>query len=378
MEPKELWSRMVGHPMSGWRVAEDAALPPALAPGRLLWCGIGGSLLPADALIHALAGASLRHRWLPLASPEPNGLHLEPEDQLVFASKSGRTLELWTWIGRLRAQGGWGRWRQAPIAITQDDQNPLAQLARAEGWSLLPIPERVGGRYSAFTAIGTLPLRWAGLDPARFLAGAREVVEQVERGQGVWGTRVWDMVRAFHAGFLLGRDQWVLLPYAMRLETVGAWWVQLVAESLGKQAKDGSRRGLTPIRAIGPQDQHAQLQRWLDGPRNVGVVLVTTGHDHAAGPSDPPPQCPFPGLGRWGGADILRAQAEGTREALEGAGISVLHWHLEALDEASLGAFLMAWQLVVGLSGMALEVDPFDQPAVESGKRRTLLKLGIS
>lgn len=369
---------MVGHPMSGWRVAEDAALPPALAPGRLLWCGIGGSLLPADALIHALAGASLRHRWLPLASPEPNGLHLEPEDQLVFASKSGRTLELWTWIGRLRAQGGWGRWRQAPIAITQDDQNPLAQLARAEGWSLLPIPERVGGRYSAFTAIGTLPLRWAGLDPARFLAGAREVVEQVERGQGVWGTRVWDMVRAFHAGFLLGRDQWVLLPYAMRLETVGAWWVQLVAESLGKQAKDGSRRGLTPIRAIGPQDQHAQLQRWLDGPRNVGVVLVTTGHDHAAGPSDPPSQCPFPGLGRWGGADILRAQAEGTREALEGAGISVLHWHLEALDEASLGAFLMAWQLVVGLSGMALEVDPFDQPAVESGKRRTLLKLGIS
>ncbi|WP_306590882.1 hypothetical protein [Geothrix sp. 21YS21S-4] len=369
---------MVSHPMSGWRAVQDMDLPPSLGPGRLLWCGIGGSLLPADALIQALAGASLRHRWQPLASPEPNGLRLEPEDQLVFASKSGRTLELWTWIGRLRAQAAWGKGRHAPIAITQDDANPLAQLARAEGWRILPILEQVGGRYSAFTAIGTLPLHWAGLDASRFLAGAREVVAQTEAQRGPWGARVWEMVRAFRAGFLRGTDQWVLLPYATRLETVGAWWVQLVAESLGKQAQDGSRRGLTPIRAIGPQDQHAQLQRWLDGPRNVGVVLVTTGHDHTAEPSDPPSQCPFPGLGRWGGPDILRAQAEGTREALEGAGISVVHWHLDALDEGSLGAFLMAWQLVVGLSGAALEVDPFDQPAVESGKRRTLQKLGIS
>lgn len=378
MDSRELWQRMVGHPMSGWLTADKGTLFPALAPGRLAWCGIGGSLLPSDALIHALAGASLRHRWQPLASPECNDFRLAAEDQLVFASKSGRTLELWTWIGRLRAQPGWGRWRRPPVAITQDDQNPLARLARAEGWPLLPIPERVGGRYSAFTAIGALPLHWAGLDAERFLAGAREVVAQAEQQAGPWGQRVWEMVRAFHEGFLRGTDQWVLLPYATRLETVGAWWVQLVAESLGKQAPDGSRRGLTPIRAIGPQDQHAQLQRWLDGPRNVGVVLVTVGDDQAAEPSDPPEQCPFPGLERWGGGDILRAQAEGTREALEGAGISVMHWHLSALDEASLGAFLMAWQLVVGLCGMALEVDPFDQPAVESGKRRTLLKLGIS
>ncbi|WP_257307536.1 hypothetical protein [Geothrix campi] len=364
--------------MSGWRLAEDVALPPSLAPGRLLWCGIGGSLLPADALIQALAATSLRHRWQPLASPETNGLRLEAEDQLVFASKSGRTLELWTWIGRLRAQAGWGRWHQVPVVITQDDQNPLARLARAEGWTLLPIPEKVGGRYSAFTAIGALPLHWAGLEAPRFLSAAREVVAQTEQERGPWGVRVWDMVATLTTGYLRGTDQWVLMPYATHLETVGAWWVQLVAESLGKQAADGSRRGFTPIRAIGPQDQHAQLQRWLDGPRNVGMVMVTVGHNHAAEPSDPPSQCPFPGLGRWGGEDIVRAQAEGTREALEEAGIPVVHWHLDSLDEASLGAFLMAWQLAVGLCGVALEVDPFDQPAVESGKRRTLLKLGIS
>ncbi len=106
--------------------------------------------------------------------------------------------------------------------------------------------------------------------------------------------------------------------------------------------------------------------------------MVTIGSGEMAEPSDPPLQSPFRGLGRWGGAEVVRAQAEGTREALEDAGVPVVHWHLETLDEASLGAFLMAWQLVVGLCGVTLEVDPFDQPAVESGKRRTLQKLGIS
>lgn len=378
MESQEMWRRMTGHPMSGWRFAESGALPAGPASGRLLWCGIGGSLLPAEALVQALAGEPFRRRWRPLASPEPTDLRLAPDDQLVFASKSGRTLELWTWIGRLRAQGGWGRWDRAPIAITQDDANPLAQLARAEGWTILPIPESVGGRYSAFTAIGALPLHWAGLDAGRFLAGGREVVAQTEQGRGPWGTRVWEMVGVLSEGFLRGTDQWVLFPYAAQLETVGAWWVQLMAESLGKQAKDGSRRGFTPIRAVGPHDQHAQLQRWLEGPRNLGVVFVTADHGRVVEPSEPPPQSPFQGLARWGGADILHAQAEGTREALAAAGVPVAHWHLEALDEAALGAFLMAWQLVIGLCGVALEVDPFDQPGVESGKRLTMQKLGLS
>lgn len=378
MDSKEMWRRMIGHPMSGWLKVERPVLPDEWGSGRLLWCGIGGSMLPAEALVRALAGDPFQRRWLPLASPEPMGLQLEPEDQLVFASKSGRTLELWSWIGRLRAQPGWGRWRRPPIAITQDDQNPLAQLARAEGWTVLPIPVEVGGRYSVFTPIGTLPLHWAGRDAAAFTEAAREVVAQTEQGRGPWGERVWNMVATLREGYLRGTDQWVLMPYVARLETVGGWWVQLIAESLGKQAKDGHRRGFTPIRAVGPQDQHAQLQRWLEGPRDLGVVLLTVEDAAEAEPSDPPTQCPFPGLGRWGGAEVVRAQADGTQEALEHAGGPVVRWHLDSLDEATLGAFLMAWQLIVGLCGMALEVDPFDQPAVESGKRRTLQKLGIS
>lgn len=373
---EQLWTALTQHPLSGWMRPDRVPEVDMKGASRLLWCGIGGSWLPSEALVAALGGPDLR--WVPLVSPEPLPLDLRTDDQLVFASKSGRTLELWTWIGRLRKLPGWGEWRKAPIVITQDDGNPLAAWAHREGFQLLPFPLDVGGRFSAFTAIGTLPLRWMGCDVDAYLAGAREVLTQAERGEGEWGSRVWETVRAFHQGFLSGVDQWVLLPYALRMEACGAWWVQLVAESLGKLAQDGVRRGLMPVRAVGPQDQHAQLQRWLDGPRNVGVVLVTVTGVDTLDLSEPPPECPFPGLGHWNGAHILDAQAEGTREALESAGVPVLHWHMEALNERELGAFLMAWQLIVGLTGFALEIDPFDQPAVEAGKRRTLVRLGLA
>ncbi|HEU4952508.1 MAG TPA: hypothetical protein VFT46_11190 [Holophagaceae bacterium] len=374
---RPLWNALLAHPLSGWM--RPGALPEAEVDpaARLLWCGIGGSWLPSEALVSALGGAGAS-RWVPLVSPEPMALELRPSDQLVFASKSGRTLELWAWIGRLRGLPGWGRWERPPRVITQDDGNPLAAWARREGFPILPFPQDVGGRFSAFTAIGTLPLRWMGRDAGAFLEGAREALAQAERGEGLWGERVWTLVEAFRKGFLSGVDQWVLLPYALRLEACGAWWVQLVAESLGKQARDGVRRGLMPVRAVGPQDQHAQLQRWLDGPRNVGVVLVTVEDGDGPEPGELPAECPFPGLGRWSGGQILAAQAEGTREALEAAGVPVYHWRLPALDERSLGAFLMAWQLIVGLTGFALEIDPFDQPAVEAGKRRTLVRLGLA
>lgn len=374
---RRLWTALTEHPLSGWMRPDPASAVDLEGATRLLWCGIGGSWLPSEALVEALGGEAMG-RWVPLVSPEPTAVDLRPDDQIVFASKSGRTLELWTWIGRLRATPGWGAWRKAPLVITQDDGNPLAAWARREGFPIRPFPTTVGGRFSAFTAIGTLPLRWMGRDADAFLEGAREVLAQAERGDGEWGCRVWDMVRAFKQGFLSGVDQWVLLPYALRLEACGAWWVQLVAESLGKQAKDGVRRGLMPVRAVGPQDQHAQLQRWLEGPRNVGVVVVTVDAASSADANDQPMESPFSGLTRWSGAQILAAQAEGTREALEAAGVPVHHWRLPALDERNLGAFLMAWQLIVALTGFALEIDPFDQPAVEAGKRRTLVRLGLA
>jgi glucose-6-phosphate isomerase len=78
------------------------------------------------------------------------------------------------------------------------------------------------------------------------------------------------------------------------------------------------------------------------------------------------------------GAEILRAQAVGSADALEAAGVPVLHWSMPALNEHELGAFMMAWQAIVGILGMAMDLDPFDQPEVEDGKKRTFKRLGLA
>ncbi len=377
MNRAQLWSALRAHPLSGWMTPASQTLPDLAPHSRLLWCGIGGSVLPAQALVRALGPSATRSAFLPLQSPEPMSLHLESSDQVVLASKSGNTLELWTWVGRLRTLRNLDQLRRPPLVITQLDGNPLHRFAEREGYPVIPFPTDTGGRFSAFTAIGTLTLKWLGADPEAFLAGGREAVRQAQEGEGPWGHRVWEAVERLKEGYLQGVQTWAHLPYVQRLDRLGAWWVQLVAESLGKKAQDGTRRALDPIRGQGPMDQHAQLQRWLGGPRQVGVFMLTLAGGEAAEALDLPAECPYPGLAKWRGSEVLQAQAEGTLEALQSAGVPTLHWHLDHLDEATLGAHLMSWQLIVGLLGMALEIDPFDQPEVEAGKRRTLAKLGL-
>lgn len=380
MDLLHLWAELESSPMSGW--IRPALGPPPLPPidphSRLLWCGIGGSLGSSNTLVQALGTPEHRRNWMPLVGPEPEAGLLEPSDQLVLASKSGRTLELWTWISHLRAQPGWGRWKHPPLVLTQDDGNPLARTARTEGWPLLQIPGNVGGRYSAFTPIGTLPLAWMGRDIQDFLLGGRRVLQETKAGHGTWGSRVWMAVDQLVEGYSRNIRAWVLMPYCQRLQALGAWWVQLVAESLGKTSRDGNRVGLIPIPAIGPHDQHAQFQRWMGGPKNVGVFILTVGSSASEEFLVPPILCPYPGLGRWKPSQILEAEAEGTHHALMDAGVPAIWWQMEnALCEEELGSLLMAWQLIVALTGLALRVDPFDQPAVEAGKQWTETLLGM-
>ena len=380
MDHARLWTELESHPMSGWlRFMDPPPRFPLMDPeARLLWCGIGGSLGAADTLVQALGNSRQRQAWIPLVGPEQEPGLLRYTDQLVFASKSGRTLEMWTWISHLRSKPDWGRWKEPPLVLTQDDGNPLSRMARAEGWPLLQFPDNVGGRYSAFSPIGTLPLAWMGRDVPSYLQGARRVAQETQDGHGPWGSRVWMAVDQLLEMYHRKIRTWVLMPYCNRLKGLGAWWVQLVAESLGKTARDGGRVGLTPVQALGPQDQHSQLQRWIAGPKDVGVFLLTMGGPPEEEYLAPPRLCPFPGLSRWKPSQILEAEAEGTQHALTDAGLPVIWWQLESVpNELNLGSLFMAWQLIVALTGLSLGVDPFDQPAVEAGKRWTDSLLGI-
>jgi glucose-6-phosphate isomerase len=157
----------------------------------------------------------------------------------------------------------------------------------------------------------------------------------------------------------------VMLAYADRLERFTRWYVQLWAESLGKDGK-----GTTPLAALGPVDQHSQLQLFIAGPRDKLFTIVTTGVQ-GQGPRIDADLAKLAGEPDFAGktiGDLVAAQGRATADTLAKNGRPVRTIHIDRLNERSLGELLMHFMLETIIAARLMGVDPFDQPAVEEGK----------
>jgi glucose-6-phosphate isomerase len=160
----------------------------------------------------------------------------------------------------------------------------------------------------------------------------------------------------------------VILPYIERLSAFTAWYSQMLSESLGKNNK-----GITPIRAIGPLDQHSQLQLFLDGPQDK-LITVISQKQHSAKCVIKNPFSATQSFSYLEGktlADILHAEHQATIETLHENQRPLRHFAIQTLDEETLGALMMHIMLEVICLSQLMKIDPFNQPAVEQGKIRT-------
>jgi glucose-6-phosphate isomerase len=223
----------------------------------------------------------------------------------------------------------------------------------------------IGGRYSGLSNVGLLPAATLGLDIAALRAGAAMALAPVltKRPAAEVPAAVGAALNVAAAG--QDKNITVLMAYADRLERFSHWYVQLWAESLGKDGK-----GTTPLGALGPVDQHSQLQLFIAGPRDKLFTVITVG---AAGQG---PRIDAE-LARRAGepdfadktiGDLVAAQGRATAETLAKNGCPVRTMHAEKLDETSLGALMMHFFLETIIAAHLLGVDAFDQPAVEEGK----------
>jgi glucose-6-phosphate isomerase len=243
-------------------------------------------------------------------------------------------------------------------------RNGLRDLLTAHKVELLDHDPNVGGRFSVLTNVGLLPAAILGLDIAAIRAGAMRALAPVLAGSAP------DQVPAAVGAALAvalaeTKPISVLMAYTDRLERFTRWYVQLWAESLGKDGK-----GTTPVGALGPVDQHSQLQLFIAGPRDKLFTVITTG---AAGRG---PQMDKalsalagePGFAGKSIGDLIAAQGRATAETLAKNGCPVRTIAVDRLDEACLGELLMQFMLETIIAAHLLGVDPFDQPAVEEGK----------
>lgn len=297
---------------------------------------------------------------------------------LVVVSKSGATLD--TMSNFMVAHQAL---RQAGVetsvaAVTDPAEGAratlLKKLALEEGWPTFAVPDGVGGRFSVFSEVGLITAACIGYDIDAFLAGAR-AMDEACRTDDLWANpALLNATLKYLAAANHGLHIEVFMPYGDRLKAVAEWYVQLLAESLGKRTDRAGREvfyGRTPIVAVGTTDMHAQTQQHQDGARDKVVQFVQIG----AWESDPVIPDVFPAVGELAKIAGLRmSQALDTAmaanaAALAGDGRPSAVFRLPRLTPFHLGELLYLLALSVAYEGELADVDAFDQPGVEAYKR---------
>ncbi len=335
--------------------------------------GIGGSALGPEMLIKALGDKSgVDFVFINNIDPDELCRSLEKidikESLIYVVSKSGTTAEtvaaMSILIGKLEAAGiKEADFKNYFVFCTDPEKGDLRKLSRDWNVKTLSVPSNVGGRFSILTPVGFLPALFAGIRAKDILEGAENIQKHLsdpQVGRDFFELGFW--IKDLHDK---GINQTVVMPYSSLLKEFSAWFVQLWAESLGKDGK-----GLTPIPAYGATDQHSQMQLFMEGPKDKVLLLIEVEkfqQDYSL--KNNLPGTSFKTLAPFSLGQLMKAELEGTLAALQENQRHVVHMKIPSLQEEYLGQLILFSECLTVLLGTLLKVDPFNQPGVEAGKK---------
>lgn len=265
------------------------------------------------------------------------------------------------------------------VVTTDQNKGILREIADECGYKSFIVPDDVGGRFSVFSAVGLLPFALVGVDIAELLKGVRDMDKALQN------TDINQNIAAQNAliHYLLdkkGKNLSVMMPYSSRLRFVSDWYVQLWAESLGKEVDlDGNKVnvGPTPIKALGATDQHSQIQLYNEGPNDKVINFVRVGKFDTE--LQIPKTFQDKGIAYLGGKtvnDLMNAEADATRVAVTDYKKPNVTITLPQVNEYYLGQLLYMLEVQTAIAGALYNINTFDQPGVEQAKNYTYALMG--
>lgn len=346
--------------------------------------GIGGSYLGSKAVIDALSDSfaaikgSFEAPLIVFAGQNISEDYLfELRDLLdskdwacTVISKSGTTTEP-ALAFRLLKQDleekyGVEEARKRIIAITDEEKGALKKLAREEGYKTFVIPDDVGGRYSVLTPVGLLAIGMAGFDIRALVQGAKDMEIACDPKVPYEQNLACQYATARNALYQSGKKIEILVNYNPKLHFFAEWWKQLYGESEGKENK-----GIYPSSVDFSSDLHSMGQYIQEGERTLfeTVLSIEEVDNELLVPED---EADLDGLNFLAGkrVDEVNKMAElGTTLAHVDGGVPNIRITVPKLNEYYLGQLIYFFELACGISGKILDVNPFDQPGVESYKK---------
>lgn len=344
----------------------------------LIVIGIGGSNLGAKTIWQALGdnpeGVNLHF----LDNPDPEVLDHWIHSKKVWKktainviSKSGSTLETMSIFMLLRHKliktVGQNNHHKHIWVTTQPGEGILSDLAKKNNYQIMEYPNNVGGRFSVLSSVGLFPVACGGVDVRKIIRGAK-TVEQSHRRQGI--NHISARFAALHYLGMKKRKQkiHVLMPYAQKLQNLGLWYRQLWAESLGKDLK-----GPTPIAALGPVDQHSQLQLYQDGPNDKIVTFVQI-DNYRKSVTIPQGWAMVSGVDYMRGinfAKIMQVELKATAKSLAVNDRASGILKISEISPESLGALFHFYLLATAYMGELMNINTYNQPGVQDSKTLT-------
>ncbi|MDP2928167.1 MAG: hypothetical protein Q8N80_05160 [Candidatus Omnitrophota bacterium] len=381
---------------------------------NVLFLGIGGSYLGLKAAQDALC-APYYNEFKSLRKKSPRiyfeGNNLDPDTLMVLLknlnpkktfviviSKSGETTEtkaafilVEAWLKKVAGT----KYGRQILAITDPESGSLRKRVQAEqskdvlSFRSLPLLKGVGGRFSEFN-MGLMHLAIVGVDIRKLFLGAKEMFTRCSDEDILKNPAYLYALLHFILYQKKAKSLAILMPFSQTLKSTADWYVQLLAESLGKKYhrkiqvdKDGVEnwlsnhedlfnRGRTPISAAGTNDLHSIQQNNVEGENNKVVTFIRVEKFKT--------DLKIPGKG-----DLLSGKSfcqlmQLAQEATEWALVSQNRPNctiiIPQVSAYNWGALLFFFQMATAFEGELLNVNAFDQPGVEGYKNYMYYKLG--
>jgi len=283
---------------------------------------------------------------------------------LVIASKSGNTTEtmanfakVFTFFQEIEVD-----WKERSFVTTTEDST-LEKIAITLEIEIINTPVMLVDRYSVFGIGSLFALTLAGIDTRSLVRGAMESNEYLLSSN----SPAVKMAQYVYSLAEKGLNIHNTFIFSGKLETLGRWQRQLMAESLGKDGK-----GITPIYSIGTTDLHSMTQLYLDGPKNVSTNFITVENfpnDMVSDEKNILEGTPINKISNKTFGELLYIVSNAVKTAYDKQNLPYTETILPTLDAYTLGELMQSIMLLIVFLGKLMGVNPFDQEAVELYKK---------
>jgi len=276
----------------------------------------------------------------------------------IVVSKSGNTFETITNLSSVFSEKSV---KNKLIIITEITDNALMAIANKYHAEIIEHKEFVGGRYSVLSETGMFPAALMGLNLMKF-----KNLKSLIKNKNFISSLIQNVASIYTLNSKKINNS-VILSYDSSLNDLGYWYQQLVAESLGKQGK-----GINPTLSFGPKDQHSLLQLYLDGPKDKFFTFFTSSkkeNKFKVTQNIIPNNMRF--LKNKNLQFIINAQCKATKNIFKLRKIPFRQITFNDKNESELGEIFTFFVLETILLSRLMNINPFDQPAVEQVKIET-------